>query len=272
MTFDELKKRVPNAVESEWHHHDKGEGWVHRSAMVKADVYVGDGAIILGGKFFGGKFFGGEFRCGKFFGGLFFGGLFFGGEFHGGKFFGGEFRCGEFRGGEFRGGKFFGGLFFGGEFRGGEFHGGKFLGGLFHGGVWRQSPVFIQGSRYYMMEALPDASRIRSGCIEKPIEWWIEDDYRHLRQAAEENHYTPEQVEEYIVYAQMFNALRELRKTTAGGARKQDRRNERDGNRHHRRTDSGIAEAFFAGCDFYGKRADQRRIPRRDRNPDEAMG
>jgi len=26
MTFDELKKRVPNAAESEWHHHDKGGG------------------------------------------------------------------------------------------------------------------------------------------------------------------------------------------------------------------------------------------------------
>lgn len=75
--------------------------------------------------------------------------------------------------------------------RGGVFHGGFFRDGDFHGGVWQRSPVFVQGTRYFVCES--DGGNITSGCMTKTAEWWAE----NVRRTAEHNGYSPEQVDEY---------------------------------------------------------------------------
>lgn len=88
----------------------------------------------------------------------------------------------------------FDGEFWGGEFWGGVFRGGEFQGGQIDSGVHKTNPILILGSRYFVGWSGVNG-QIRSGCILKPISWW--DD--NLVRCAEENHYTPEQIEEYKI-------------------------------------------------------------------------
>jgi len=61
-----------------------------------------------------------------------------------------------------------------------------------------EPPICFTGSRFDI-----EVSRkgyIKSGCIEKPVDWWLE----NIERCAEENHYTPEQVAEYKMYVKMI--------------------------------------------------------------------
>ena len=124
---------------------------------------------------------------GVFHGGVFRGGVFHGGHFYDGVFHGGAFHDGVFHGGTFRGGTFRGGCFCDGVFRGGVFHGGEF-----RGGEWHRSPVFVQGTKYPVVES--DDGHIVSGCIRLPADRWTPE---KIISAAEANGYSEEQVLEY---------------------------------------------------------------------------
>ena len=70
-----------------------------------------------------------------------------------------------------------------------------------------QTPTYIQGSRFFMSQVTDDGLTIQSGCITKPLSWWRE----NIRRCAERHKYTPEQVEEYAAYIDLFTRLAELR-------------------------------------------------------------
>ena len=48
MTFKEVKKVVAYAIESEWHQHQNGGGWVQDTAYVSGDACVSGNARVLG--------------------------------------------------------------------------------------------------------------------------------------------------------------------------------------------------------------------------------
>ena len=70
-----------------------------------------------------------------------------------------------------------------------------------------RTPTYIQGSRFFMSQVTDDGLTIQSGCITKPLSWWRE----NIRRCAEEYEYTPEQVEEYAAYIDLFTKQAELR-------------------------------------------------------------
>ena len=74
------------------------------------------------------------------------------------------------------------------------------------GGTWPDSPVYIQGSRHEIYQSSPDFSKIVLGNITKPLDWWVE----NIRRRAEEHNYTPEQVQKYEAYIDLFVKLREI--------------------------------------------------------------
>jgi len=213
MTWEEIRRLQPWLPESSdgWHQHERGGGWVRDGVYVAPRVRVMEcavfhggvfhdgefhGGVFYGGEFYDGEFHGGVFHGGVFHGGVFHGGVFYGGEFYGGEFYDGEFRGGVFRGGEFRDGVFHGGVvrdgvFRGGVFRGGVFYGGVFHDGEFHGGVFHTTPLLIYGSRYWIGWSGKDL--VSSGCITKPLEWWLE----NVERCAEENGYSTEEQAEY---------------------------------------------------------------------------
>jgi carbonic anhydrase/acetyltransferase-like protein (isoleucine patch superfamily) len=48
MTFEQLKAILPWAVESEWHQHENGGGWVQNTATVDKAAFIGLGAQVYG--------------------------------------------------------------------------------------------------------------------------------------------------------------------------------------------------------------------------------
>ena len=48
MTFEEVKKVVPYAIESEWHQHQNGGGWVQDTAYVSGNARVYGNACVYG--------------------------------------------------------------------------------------------------------------------------------------------------------------------------------------------------------------------------------
>ena len=59
-------------------------------------------------------------------------------------------------------------------------------------------PIQYNGSRYPIGYHSPGV--ISSGCITKPLTWWVE----NVRRCAEENKYTPEQIDEYEIYVELL--------------------------------------------------------------------
>jgi hypothetical protein len=43
---EKILSRIPRAIESEWHQHSKGGGWVQNTAKVAETVYVGQNALV----------------------------------------------------------------------------------------------------------------------------------------------------------------------------------------------------------------------------------
>jgi hypothetical protein len=48
MTFTELTKKIGNQIESNWHQHKNGGGWVENKSDVADSVYVGPDAFVSG--------------------------------------------------------------------------------------------------------------------------------------------------------------------------------------------------------------------------------
>jgi hypothetical protein len=59
------------------------------------------------------------------------------------------------------------------------------------------SPPYLMLNRYPIYWSAPGV--IGSGCIQKPYTWWSDDNWRGLRFAAAENHYTPSDIDLYIM-------------------------------------------------------------------------
>jgi hypothetical protein len=68
-----------------------------------------------------------------------------------------------------------------------------------YGDAWENSPLYIQGSRHAL--TFCKFGWIQIGCHGKPIAWWQEN-YKEL--GAKEG-YTPEQIEEYGLYIELFS-------------------------------------------------------------------
>jgi hypothetical protein len=59
-------------------------------------------------------------------------------------------------------------------------------------------PIRFNGSRYYIETS--GTNLVRSGCIEKTLNWWVD----NVRRCAEENNYTPDQIDEYELYVHLI--------------------------------------------------------------------
>ncbi len=46
MTFEQLKQRVPSAVENDWTQHANGGGWKHKTAIVPDSCHLEDMSIV----------------------------------------------------------------------------------------------------------------------------------------------------------------------------------------------------------------------------------
>jgi len=66
------------------------------------------------------------------------------------------------------------------------------------GDAWTDSPLFIIGTRHSLTAC--KSGWIKIGCIEKPIQWWLENNVR----CGEEHGYTPDQIKEYKLYIDLF--------------------------------------------------------------------
>ena len=68
------------------------------------------------------------------------------------------------------------------------------------------SPLYIQGTRYWMCWSGGDL--VSSGCITKPLAWWLE----HVERCAEKNGYTTDQQAEYRLHVEHIAAWMRLYK------------------------------------------------------------
>ena len=63
----------------------------------------------------------------------------------------------------------------------------------------RVPPLRFNGSKYFLEYYKP--GMIKSGCIIKPLGWWRE----NIKRCAEENGYTPDQINEYEIYIELLS-------------------------------------------------------------------
>jgi hypothetical protein len=69
-----------------------------------------------------------------------------------------------------------------------------------------KTPSQICGECFGVWQVSGDGQILRSGCIEKPLTWWVE----NVRRTAEHHDYTPEQIDQYEAYVQMFARLAKI--------------------------------------------------------------
>ena len=67
-----------------------------------------------------------------------------------------------------------------------------------YGDAWEKSPLFILGSRHSLTNA--KYGHIQIGCHCKEIKWWQE----NFRDIGKKEGYTPEEIEEYGLYIELF--------------------------------------------------------------------
>jgi len=72
------------------------------------------------------------------------------------------------------------------------------------GCMFGQSPIYIIGTRYFVAYAGDDL--VKSGCITKPISWWLE----NVERCAQEHGYTPTQQKEYRLHVEHVAAWMRL--------------------------------------------------------------
>jgi len=58
MTYTELESKIGKQIESEWHQHKKGNGWVHKNATVDETVFIS--GIVFSGKVSGNAWVSGD--------------------------------------------------------------------------------------------------------------------------------------------------------------------------------------------------------------------
>ena len=107
-------------------------------------------------------------------------------------------------GGTIRDGTIWGGTIEGGTIWGGTIKGGTIYGGTIKGGTITFSPLLIYGSRYFVGYA--GDGLVASGCIVKPLAWWLE----NVERCAEEHGYTPTEQREYRMHIEHVAAWMRL--------------------------------------------------------------
>ena len=166
MTWDEIKKLHPWLPES-------SEGW-HQHAngggWVRDSVKVPD-AVVVGER-----------------------ALIYGSTIKGGTIWGGTIWGGTINGGTIEGG----------TINGGTIWDGTIEGGTIRGGTITFSPLLIFGSRYFVGYA--GDGLVASGCIAKPLAWWLE----NVERCAEEHGYTPTEQREYRMHIEHVAAWMRL--------------------------------------------------------------
>ena len=70
------------------------------------------------------------------------------------------------------------------------------------GNAWKKSPLFIVGSRHSLSNA--KHGYIQIGCKCEKFKWWLG---KEAKQFAEENGYSPAEIEEYRAYVKLFIAV-----------------------------------------------------------------
>ena len=110
-----------------------------------------------------------------------------------------------------RRGVFHGGVFRAGEFRGGVFYNGFFRDGVFTGGEWTKSPLFIEGSRYALVQCGAGDS-IQIGCKVLTFAEWLEKG----REIGEDYGFSLEELDEYEAHIRHIIALTETRPSAGG--------------------------------------------------------
>ena len=128
MTYTELESKIGKQIESEWHQHKKGNGWVHKNATVDETVFIS--GIVFSGKVYGNAWVYGNARV--------------------------------------------------------------------YGNAWKKSPLFIVGSRFSMTNC--KCGHIQIGCLCHTFEDWKTEGLK----LADENNFTPEEIEEYTAYIDLF--------------------------------------------------------------------
>ena len=83
-------------------------------------------------------------------------------------------------------------------------YGGTIWGGTIEGGTITFSPLLIYGSRYFVGYA--GDGLVASGCIVKPLAWWLE----NVERCAEEHGYTPTEQREYRMHIEHIAAWMRL--------------------------------------------------------------
>ncbi|MFA7121241.1 MAG: hypothetical protein WC277_07150 [Bacilli bacterium] len=97
-----------------------------------------------------------------------------------------------------------GGAICGGTIWGGTIRGGTIWGGTIRGGTITFSPLLIFGSRYFVGYA--GDGLVASGCIVKPLAWWLE----NVERCAEEHGYTPIEQREHRMHIEHIAAWMRL--------------------------------------------------------------
>ena len=107
-------------------------------------------------------------------------------------------------GGTIRGGTIGGGTIWGGTIRGGTIWGGTIWGGTIRGGTIDHTPLLIFGTQYWIGYA--GDNLVASGCITKPLPWWLE----NIERCAEEYGYNEQQQKEYRMHIEHMAAWMRL--------------------------------------------------------------
>jgi len=236
MTWSEIRQLHPWLPESSegWHQHENGSGWVRDGVDVPHNIVVGpkavigggairggtirggmiwggtiEGGTINGGTINGGTIRGGTILDGTIWGGTILDGTIWGGTIWGGTILGGTIRGGTILdgtiwGGTIRGGTIWDGTIRGGTIEGGTIRGGTIEGGTIRGGTITFSPLLIFGSRYFVGYA--GDGLVASGCIVKPLAWWLE----NVERCAEVHGYTPTEQREYRMHIEHVAAWMRL--------------------------------------------------------------
>ncbi|MGD9209302.1 MAG: hypothetical protein PVI90_00930 [Desulfobacteraceae bacterium] len=183
MTFEEFKKLIPGAFESEWHRHPDGGGWVENSAKVEGTVLVGKDAQVYGeAQVYGFALVYGNAKVhenaqvygnAKVYGDA---------EVYGDAWvYGNAWICGN--------AKVFGDT---------EVYGYATV----KDGNWNVTPFQLHGSKHFLCVCAPRILKI--GCIEKNIDEWL----KMYERTGRTHGYSDEEIEEYGGYIKLVNSLK----------------------------------------------------------------
>ena len=164
MNFQELQSRLGlELIESEWHRHSNGGGWVQNTASVDETAYVSEFACVSGSAHVSGSACVSGDACVS----------------DNACVSGDAIVCGSAR-----------------VSGTACVSGGAYVGGdaWVSGDVWEFSPLFIQGSRHSV--AICSRSELQIGCKRYKINEWL----KNLKEIGEDNDYSKDEIEEYKLY------------------------------------------------------------------------